>query len=127
MGGHYIGSSAKGCAWDEIDDLAHQLDKICGLRPSNPFVGGNKMSTCSTTCAMATRQFTIDCKPTLDKVFQGDSRENAIVAFEKKCYNSVDSKAILKAIMNAKCPDSNKKKHDALEDKVHKQGKKSQI
>jgi hypothetical protein len=92
---NYVGSSAVGCRWDDIDDMAQNIDAICG----------GMTSTCSAQCAIATRQFTTACGPTLAVIMPaGDPRMASISAFETSCIAQADPIQFLNAMMAATCP-----------------------
>eukprot|EP01047_Picozoa_sp_COSAG01_P038584 COSAG01_NODE_3138_length_6526_cov_478.100202_2_plen_500_part_00 len=90
----YVGSSSPGCHWDDIDDMATNIDAICG----------GLTSTCSAQCAIATRQFTTTCGPTLAIILPaGDPRMSSISAFETSCIQQADPAQFLHAMMAATC------------------------
>jgi hypothetical protein len=92
---NYVGSSSPGCRWDDIDDMAQNIDAICG----------GLTSTCSAQCAIATRQFTTTCGPTLAIILPaGDTRMASISAFETSCIQQADPAQFLHAMMAATCP-----------------------
>jgi hypothetical protein len=92
---NYVGSSSPGCRWDDIDDMAQQIDTICG----------GLTITCSAQCAIATRQFTTICGSTLAVIMPaGDSRMATISAFEARCTSQADPTQFLHAMMAANCP-----------------------
>eukprot|EP01047_Picozoa_sp_COSAG01_P048850 COSAG01_NODE_4788_length_4743_cov_45.744832_2_plen_830_part_00 len=105
--GQWIGSRAKKCGWDQIDDYAQQVDHICcgagGLRCRG---GAPPSGKCTAACAVAAHAFATDCSATLKVIMPGvtDPRRLGILRFESGCIKSVDPKFFLKAIMQAKCP-----------------------
>jgi N-acetylneuraminic acid mutarotase len=92
---NYVGSSSPGCRWDDIDDMAQNIDAICG----------GLTSTCSAQCAIATRQFTAACGPTLAIVMPAsDPRMTSLSSFETSCIQQADPVQFLHAMMAANCP-----------------------
>ena len=95
--GQWIGSEFATCQWDEIDDLANEIDQICG--------GMRVGEECTPVCAIAMHQFTTDCGAALDSIIpQGDMRRATITQFEQGCMDGLDPNAMLDAIALATCP-----------------------
>lgn len=106
----YLGSTVDTCSWDDLDDLAVQVDSICcgsdgSLCPSS---GGatNPPRSCSPMCAVAMHDFMLDCGSTLETILGTDDRNTGIVAFENQCLDQADPMFFLDAIMNADCSGS---------------------
>jgi hypothetical protein len=92
---NFVGSNSSSCGWDQIDDMANRVDAICG----------GMQNTCSPQCAIATRQFTTSCAPTLTIVMPtNDGRISSIRAFEARCTDQANPTQFLRAIRAANCP-----------------------
>jgi hypothetical protein len=101
--GQWFESNARTCSWDQIDDYAADVDRVCC--PGGRCVGGRPPKTCSVGCAVAMHQFGNDCAQTLDLIMpRTDSRRINLIKFQTLCIKTADTKAILRAIANAKCP-----------------------
>jgi hypothetical protein len=50
----YVGSSTKTCTWDQVDDFAADVDKICCGASGRLCPGGRAPNTCSLGCAVST-------------------------------------------------------------------------
>ena len=63
-----LSSTAHACAWDEMDDLAADVDMICCgtcTNGANCPGGGAVPTTCSPGCAVAMHEFVLGCGATL--------------------------------------------------------------
>ena len=59
----FVGSKIKTCTWDQVDDFAADVDKVCC---DGGNCGSNGPKKCTAGCAVAMHQFLRDCKVTLD-------------------------------------------------------------
>ena len=105
--GQRLGVSQPSCEWDELDDLAKELDLICcgvdnALCPASPTTASFPM-TCGPLCAVAMHSFSTACAESLDAIFAGDDFASGMAEFEDKCLTSADPHVFLDAIMHADC------------------------
>jgi len=110
----YVDSTSKTCPWDQINDQASAVDKICcGANGASCPHHQAPKGKCSPACAAAVHAFTTDCAETLAAIMPAanDKRKAAIFGFEKTCVAGQDPKFFVKAIMAAKCPKGVKKPH----------------
>ena len=109
LGGSYLSewldSDSRKCTWDQVDDYAKEVDKICCGKTGAGCRGGSRPKSCSPACTVAMHQFTSDCKDTLGVIMPpNDPRRKDIEGFEQLCFSKADPAFFLKAIMKAKCP-----------------------
>ena len=84
-----IGLSVTGCAWDQMDDIAGDVDILCcgaddsGCPATNtPTAGFHTPTTCSPACAVAMHSFTAVCGSTLSGFLNQDFLQS-IQTFEQ--------------------------------------------
>ena len=80
--GQRIGVSQPTCEWDELDDLADELDLVCCGADNAlcPAAQGSPQfpASCSPLCAVAMHSFTAACGPSLEAIFgEGGGRRTA--------------------------------------------------
>ncbi len=101
---NWMSSSAQTCTWDELDDLATDVDMICcGADRSNCPEGSQVPHACSAGCAVSMHQFVNSCGVTMLNTLSDDSRYQSIMAFEQSCLDSADPLLFLTAIESAQC------------------------
>eukprot|EP01046_Picozoa_sp_COSAG06_P020571 COSAG06_NODE_1511_length_9233_cov_3.730896_1_plen_241_part_10 len=105
--GQRLGVSQPTCEWDQLDDLADELDLICcgtdsSLCPVSPGTASFP-TTCGPLCAVAMHSFTAACGSSLDVIFGDDAFASGVAAFEQTCLSSADPRIFLDAIMTADC------------------------
>ena len=101
---NWMSSSAQTCTWDELDDLATDVDMICcGADGSNCPEGSQVPRACSAGCAVSMHQFVSSCGATMRNTLSDDSRYQSIMAFEQSCLDSADPLFFLTAIESAQC------------------------
>lgn len=110
----YLSASEPTCLWDELDDLASDVDMICcGPTGAQCTAGANGIiaqpTTCNPACAVAMHSFVQVCGPTIDTILGGDSRSTGINGFEQRCLSEADPHFFLDAIMNADCTNAENK------------------
>ena len=105
--GQRIGVSQPTCEWDELDDLADELDLVCCGADNSlcPAAQGSPQfpASCSPLCAVAMHSFTAACGPSLEAIFGEGGFAAGIAAFEETCLATADTRVFLNAIMNADC------------------------
>ena len=75
--GTWLDSEVDGCTWDELDDLARDVDMICcGEDGANcpAAADGSAVppSTCSPACAVSMHEFTSACGTAIENTLAGD-------------------------------------------------------
>ena len=75
-------STAHACAWDEMDDLAADVDMICcGANGANCPGGAAVPTSCSPGCAVAMHEFVVSCGAALLNTLGDDARYQVRVFF----------------------------------------------
>ena len=75
--GNWLDSTVDGCTWDELDDLANDVDMICcGDDGANcPLAadgGAAPPTSCSPACAVSMHEFTTTCGATIQNTMAAD-------------------------------------------------------
>ena len=85
-----LSSSAPTCGWDEIDDLALEIDRVCCGADGSACPDGNSPDTCTAACAVSFHQFTTTCATTLGHILpEQDPMRVNMVEFEQLCIDTV--------------------------------------
>jgi hypothetical protein len=110
----YLGTTAPTCNWDDLDDLADEVDSICCGADGSLCASSNGViaapRTCSPSCALAMHHFSVQCGTTLATILGADdARNNDIMTFEQRCLDEADPHFFLEAIMHADCSDAENK------------------
>lgn len=92
------------CLWDDIDDLALEVDEICC--PESSSCPDNRPTACTAACAIAMHQFGELCEDTLDRILPAeDEFLTAFEAFNQMCQSSTAGfDDFIHAIRTAQCP-----------------------
>jgi hypothetical protein len=72
--GTWLDSEVDGCTWDELDDLARDVDMICCEDGGNCPASDTAIipSSCSPACAVSMHEFITACGTTLENTLAGD-------------------------------------------------------
>jgi hypothetical protein len=85
----WLDSDVEGCSWDEVNDIAREVDSICGSE------GTVAPDICEPACAVAMHEFAIKCEETLDDVLGATSAGVGMVdTFERQCAEDVEQNAL---------------------------------
>lgn len=97
----YFGSTEPECSWDDLDDLAAEVDSICCGEDGSLCAAAQPV--CSAACALSMHDFMVHCGSALETILGGDGRYNDFTQFEQRCVSEADPHFFLEAIMHADC------------------------
>jgi hypothetical protein len=98
------------CNWDQVDDAAAEVDRVC-CGPDGSLCRGDASPTqCSPSCAVTFHSFSQNCAATVDVVLgPTDPMREQMQNFERTCADTAQesSEVFMEAILNAQCPSDN--------------------
>ena len=93
------------CVWEEIDDLAADVDEVCCGPDGSACVNGAP-DECSMACMISVHEFEDQCGDQLEQIL-GSHRFQEVSILQTQCVDQVDVDAFMDILAEAECPDEN--------------------